>query len=101
MDNELRLLFPTFEIINGSNLDIDSIISIVKNCPDTQFVYLHRNDICVQYFRIVEKVYNIKKINLIIINGETVYHYPVMNDLDETTYFKFIANNVMERMNKI
>ena len=65
MENELRILFPTFDIIDGSNLDIDTIINIVEKCHDTQFVYLHRNEICIQYFRIVEKVYNIKKIQLI------------------------------------
>ena len=100
MDTELRSLFPTFDIVDCSNLNIDAIISIVKNCHNTQFVYLHRNDVCLQYFRIVEKVYNDKKIHLIIINGETIYYYPLINDLDETSYFKFIANNVMERMNK-
>ena len=43
MENELRILFPTFDIIDGSNLDIDTIINIVEKCHDTQFVYLHRN----------------------------------------------------------
>jgi len=100
MENELRILFPTFDIIDASNLDIDRIINIVEKCHDTQFVYLRRNEICIQYFRIVEKVYNFKKIQLIIINGENVYYYPIINDLDDSDYFKYIANNVMDRINK-
>jgi hypothetical protein len=101
MDIELSLLFPTFEIIDGSNSDLDTIINIVENCHDKQFVYLQRTEICNQYFRIVEKVYNIKKIQLIIINGENVYYYPIISDLEKSDYFKFIANDVMERINKI
>jgi hypothetical protein len=100
MDIELRLLFPTFEIIDGSNSDIDTVINIVKKCHDKQLVYLRRNEICIQYFRIVEKVYNTKKIQIIIINGENVYYYPIINELDDTDYYKFIANNVMERIHK-
>jgi len=96
MENELRILFPTFDIIDASNLDIDRIINIVEKCHDTQFVYLRRNEICIQYFRIVEKVYNFKKIQLIIINGENVYYYPIINDLDDSDYLKYIANNVMD-----
>lgn len=100
MDIELSLLFPTFEIIDGSNSDLDTIINIVEKCHDKQFVYLQRNEICIQYFRIVEKVYNIKKIQIIIINGENVYYYPIIPDLEESGYFKFIANDVRERINK-
>jgi len=100
MENELRLLFPTFEIMDGSNSNLDTIISIVEKCHDKQIVYLHRTEICNQYFRIVEKVYNFKKIQLIIINGENVYYYPIINDLDDSDYFKYIANDVMDRINK-
>jgi hypothetical protein len=101
MDIELRLLFPTFEIIDCSNSDLDTIIDIVEKCHDKQFVYLQRNEICIQYFRIVEKVYNIKKIQIIIINGENVYYYPIIPHLEESDYFKYIANDVMKRINNI
>jgi hypothetical protein len=101
MDIELSLLFPTFEIIDSSNSNLDTIINIVEKCHDKQFIYLQRTEICNQYFRIVEKVYNIKKIQLIIINGENVYYYPIISDLEESAYFKFIANDVMERINNI
>ena len=100
MDIELGLLFPTHEIINGSNLNLDAILNIAANGHATQIIYLYRNEICIQYFRIVEKVYNVKKIQVIIINSENVYYYPQINDLEETEYFKFIANDVMEQLHK-
>jgi hypothetical protein len=103
MDIELNTIFPTFHIVNCSNSNIDTIIGIVEKChlDLNQIVYLQRNEICIQYFRIVEKVYNVKRIKIIIINGENVYYYPSINNMDETLYFKYIANDVREQIGEI
>lgn len=103
MDIELNILFSGFQIINCSNSNLDTIIDIVKNCQlnINQIVHLQRNDTCIQYFRIVEKVYGVKNIKIIVINGENVYYYPSIIDMNETLYFKYIANDLRERIDKM
>lgn len=103
MNTELNLLFPEFYIMDYSQSNFDTIIDIVEKCKTNakQIVYLQRNDICNQYFRIVEKVYRVKNIKIIIINCENVYYYPSINDMDQTLYFKYIANDVGEKINEM
>ena len=97
MDATLQETFPTFTVINGSNLDFNQIIKIAEKCQSQRdiIVYLQRNDICIQYFRLVEKVYNVKKIQIIIINDENVYYYQNKN---ETIDYHSIVNDVRERI---
>jgi hypothetical protein len=103
MNTELNLLFPEFHIMDYSQSNFDTIIDIVEKCKTTtkQIIYLQRNDICNQYFRIVEKVYRVKNIKIIIINGENVYYYPSINDMDQILYFKYIANDIREKISEI
>lgn len=97
MDATLQETFPTFTIINGYNSDFNQIIKIAEICQSQRdiIVYLQRNDICIQYFRLVEKVYNVKKIQIIIINDENVYYYQNKNDIID---YHSIVNDVRERI---
>ena len=97
MDAALQETFPSFTIINGSNSDFNQIIKIAEICQSQRdiIVYLQRNDICIQYFRLVEKVYNVKKIQIIIINDKNVYYYQNKN---ETIDYHSIVNDVRERI---
>lgn len=103
MNTEMNMLFPEFDIMDCSQSNFDTIIDIVSKCQTNvkQIVYLQRNDICNQYFRIVEKVYRVKNIKIIIINGENVYYYPSINDMNQTLYFKYIANDIREKISEI
>ena len=97
MDATLQETFPAFTIINGSNSDFNQIIKLAEKCQSQRdiIVYLQRNDICIQYFRLVEKVYNVKKIQIIIINDENVYYYQNKNEIID---YHSIVNDVRERI---
>jgi hypothetical protein len=97
MDIALQEIFPEFTVINGSDSDFNQIIKFAEKCQSHKdiIVYLQRNNICIQYFRLVEKVYNVKRIQIIIINNEDIYYYQNMN---ETIDYHFIANDVKEQI---
>ena len=97
MDTALQEIFPKFTVIDGSGLNFNQIIKFAEKCHSQKdiIVHLQRNDICIQYFRLVEKVYNVKKIQIIIINDEDVYYYQNRN---EKIDYHFIANDVRERI---
>jgi len=97
METVLKETFQTFTIINGSDSDFNELMRMVEKYHSHKdvIIYLQRNNRCLQYFRLVEKVYNVKKIQIIIINEEDVYYYQTT---DENNNFYTIVNDVRERI---
>ena len=84
MEQKLKNKLPDFNINNSSCRNIDEIMKITKLCHkiDKLLVFIERNEITDDYFKIIESALNTEEINLIFLNKDDIYHYYIENDND-------------------